>query len=230
VPLPGAAIHETPQGEPDAPKARDHGHCRLGGDVGPAVLAMKDAGIDGFTAAAASDTALAVIKGLRDQGVTLKVALLPTGYGGDLLQAGPGAAQTAQNAYFLSSYELVEQQTPATRPFVADLQQAGSTGEPTYSAYNGYVSVGLLVRALKAAGANPTQASLITALEGIHDWNALGLFGTHTVDINDRQNVVAGADNCQWIAQFHGDAFTPVPNAAPVCGDLVPGRTVAPAS
>jgi branched-chain amino acid transport system substrate-binding protein len=202
----------------------------LGGDVGPAVLAMKDAGIDGFAAAAASDTTFAVLRGLRDQGVTLKGALLPTGYGGDLTRSGPGAARAAQNAYFLSGYELVEQRTPATRQFVADLEQAGITGEPTYSAYNGYVSVGLLIRALKAAGASPTQASLITALEGIHDWNAVGLFGTHTVDINDRVNVVSGPDNCQWIAQFHDGAFTPVPNATPICGDIVPGRTVAPAS
>ncbi|MBL7486812.1 ABC transporter substrate-binding protein [Frankia sp. AgB1.9] len=202
----------------------------LGGDVGPAVLAMKDAGVDGFVAAAGSDTTFAVIKGLQDQGVKLKAALLPTGYGGDLLSAGPGAAQAAQGAYFVSAYELVEQQTPATKQFVADVRQAGIKGEPTYASYNGYVSIGLLVRALKAAGANPTQASLITALEGIHDWNALGLYGSHTVDINDRENIVFGPDSCQWIAQFQGKTFKPVPNASPICGDVVPGRTVAPAS
>ncbi|MBL7489459.1 ABC transporter substrate-binding protein [Frankia sp. AgB1.9] len=202
----------------------------LGGDVGPAVLAMKAAGIDGFVSASSQDTSFAVIKGLRDQGVNLKVAFLPTGYGGDLFSAGPGAAQNAQGVYFLSSYELVEMHTPATKQFVADLAQAGITSEPTYASYNGYVTVGLLVRALEAAGANPTEAGLIKALEGIHDFDALGLYGTHTVDINDRENIVFGADNCLWVAQFEGNGFKPVPNAAPICGELIPGKTVSPAS
>ncbi|MBL7488782.1 ABC transporter substrate-binding protein [Frankia sp. AgB1.9] len=202
----------------------------LGSDVAPLVLAMKDAGVDGLVAQMSPDAAFAIVKGLRDQGVNLKVALLPTGYGGDLLQAGPGALQSAQNVYFLSGYELMEMQTPATKQFAADLKSAGTTTAPTYAMYNGYVSVGLLVAGLKAAGANPTPASLITGLGTIHKWNALGLYGSHTVDINDRENVVSGADNCQWIAKLQGSVFKAVPNATPICGDVVPGRTVAPSS
>ncbi|ADP82475.1 ABC transporter substrate-binding protein [Pseudofrankia inefficax] len=202
----------------------------LGSDVAPLVLAMKDAGVDGLVAQMSPDAAFAIVKGLREQGVNLKVALLPTGYGGDLLQAGPGALQSAQNVYFLSGYELMEMRTPATKQFAADLKSAGTTTAPTYAMYNGYVSVGLLVAGLKAAGPNPTPASLLTGLGTIHDWNALGLYGSHTVDINDRENVVSGADNCQWIAKLQGSTFTAVPNAAPICGDVVPGRTVAPSS
>lgn len=202
----------------------------LGSDVAPIVLAMKNAGVDGIVMQMDPDTAFGIIKGLRDQGVNLKVALLPTGYGGDLLQAGPGALAAAQNVYFLSGYELVEMQTTATKQFAADVKSAGIKTEPTYAAYNGYISVGLLVRALKAAGANPTSASLITALSGIHDWDAVGLFGSHKLDINDRENIVAGADNCQWIAKLEGSTFKPVPGAIPVCGDIVPGKTVAAAS
>jgi ABC-type branched-subunit amino acid transport system substrate-binding protein len=198
----------------------------LGGSVGPVVLQLKSAKVDGLVANVDPDTAFAIIKGLRDQGVNLKVALLPTGYGGDLLDSGAGAKAAAQGVYFLSGYEPVEMQTAATKQFVADLSSASITTEPAYAMYNGYTSVGLLVQALQGAGANPTQASLLASLSNIHKFTAMGLFGDHSVDPNDRENVVAGADNCQWVAQFVGNGFRTVPNALPICGTLVPGKTV----
>jgi ABC-type branched-subunit amino acid transport system substrate-binding protein len=202
----------------------------LGADVEPLVLAMKQAGVDAVIPNTDADTAFAIIKGLRNAGANIKVAALPTGYGGDLLEAGPGALADAQNVYFLSGYELIEQHTPATEQFVADMKSAGITTEPAYGAYNGYVTMGLLVQALQGAGANPTSASLTTALESIHKFTALGLYGGHSVDINDRVNLVAGADNCQWFAQLQGNTFKTVPHATPICGTRVPGVTVAPAT
>ena len=37
------------------------------------------------------NTAFALVTGLRNAGANIKVAIFPTGYGGDLTQAGPGA-------------------------------------------------------------------------------------------------------------------------------------------
>ncbi|MBL7493126.1 ABC transporter substrate-binding protein [Frankia sp. AgB1.9] len=199
-------------------------------DVGPEVLAMKNAGIDGLTASVDPNTSFALITGLRNQGVPMKAAILPTGYGGDLLQAGPGALNQAQGVYFILQYEPVEMGTAATKQLQADFKSAAIATAPTYGSYNGYVSVGLLVRALKAAGAQPTSASLIGALSNIHDWDAMGLFGSHTVDINDRVTIVGGADNCLWVTKLTGKTFTLVSGAAPICGELVPGKSVAPAS
>ncbi len=202
-----------------------------GTNVGPTVLAMKNAGIDGLVTATDPNTAFSLITGLRQAGVKLKAALLPTGYGGDLLQAGPGALKAAQNVYFLLSYEPVEMQTAATKQFSADLKAAGVTGEPTFAMYNGYTSIGLIIQGLKAAGAQPTQASLITALSNVHEFTALGLYGSHKLDINDRVNAVGGgADNCAWVVQLQGDAFKTVPGADPVCGEILAGKTVTPSS
>lgn len=197
-------------------------------NVGPEVLALKKAGIDGFVGSVDPNTAFALITGLRQQGVKLKAALLPSGYGGDLTQAGQGALNAAQNVYFSIAYEPVEMQTAATKQLEADLKSAGITGEPTVAQYWGYLSVGLLVQGLKAAGANPTQAALIQALSKIHDFNALGLFGSHKLDINDHDNIVTGADNCLWVTKLEGDSFKLVPNADPVCGTVIPGKTVSP--
>ncbi len=160
----------------------------------------------------------------------MKVALLPTGYGGDLLQAGPGATQTAQNVYFLSSFEPVEMQTAATKQFQADAKKVGIKLDPTYAEYAGYTSMALLVDGLKAAGANPSQAGLITALGGLHSFTAAGLFGSHSLDMAQRTNDVVGVDNCYWVTKFMGNTFNLVPGADPICGKIVKGKSVSASS
>jgi hypothetical protein len=88
----------------------------------------------------------------------------------------------------------------------------------------------LAVRALKAPGPNPSSSAVITALSGIHDWSVVGLFGSHTVDINDRRNIVSGPDNCTWITKLEGSAFKLVAGADPSCGKTLKGVTVSPSS
>ncbi|HEY2429597.1 MAG TPA: ABC transporter substrate-binding protein [Acidimicrobiales bacterium] len=194
-------------------------------NVAPIALAMKSAGVDTMTASVDPNTGFALITALRQAGVNLKVALLPTGYGGDLLQAGPGAVQAAQNVYFLSSYEPIEMQTAATNRFKSALRSVGITTDPTYAEYAGYSSVALLIDGLKAAGPNPTRAGLITALSGITDFNADGLFGSHKLDLSNRTNSAVGVDNCYWITKLHGSTFDLVPGADPICGTVVSTRT-----
>jgi branched-chain amino acid transport system substrate-binding protein len=187
-------------------------------DVQPIALAMKSAGVDGLTTATDPNTAFALITALRNIGANVKVAYLPTGYGGDLTQAGPGALQAAQNVYFQLLYEPVEMQTSATKQFVSDLKAAGVDGEPTYAMYNGYTSVGLIVRALKGNGGDTSHAGLIASLSKIHDWDAMGLWGGRTLDINDRVNIIGGVDACSWVTKLEGQSFKLVPGADPICG------------
>jgi ABC-type branched-subunit amino acid transport system substrate-binding protein len=195
-------------------------------NVDPVAIAMKKAGVNGLTAPVDPNTGFALITSLRQHGAPPKVALLATGYGADILQAGPTALRTAQNVYFSISYEPVEMNTTATKTFQADLQTAGLHGAPTFSMYNGYASLVLLSEGLKAAGAKPTQASVIQGLSGIHDFNPVGLYGSHPLDINDRENLVSGPDNCQWVTKLSGKKFVLVSGADPVCGEVVPGKKV----
>jgi ABC-type branched-subunit amino acid transport system substrate-binding protein len=188
-------------------------------NVGPEVIAMKSGGVDGLVPTVDPNTAFSLIGGLRQAGANLKVALLPTGYGGDLLQAGPGALQAAQGVFFSVTFEPVEMHDAATQQFQADLTSAGVTTEPTYAEYGGYTSMGLLVQGLKAAGANATQTSLTTALSGIHNWNALGLFGSRTLDINNHTDPgFAPGGACVWVVKLAGTGFQLVPGADPICG------------
>jgi len=197
-------------------------------DVQPIALAMKDAGIDAVTPEVDPNTSFALITALRNAGVNLKVALLPIGYGVDLLQAGPGTLKEAQNVYFSLTYEPVEMHTKATEAFVAALKATGGTTAPGLPTYDGYASILMLVQGLQGAGANPTQASLIDSLSTIHAFNPGGLYGPHPLDINDRANIVAGPDGCEYFVKLSGSTFHLVPNADPLCGTIIPGKTVTP--
>lgn len=197
-------------------------------DVQPIALAMKDAGIDAVTPEVDPNTSFALITALRNAGVDLKVALLPIGYGVDLLQAGPGTLKAAQNVYFSLTYEPVELHTKATETFVAALRATGGTTAPGLPTYDGYASILMLVEGLQGAGSNPTQASLIASLSKIHAFNPGGLYGSHPLDINDRVSIVAGPDGCEYFVKLTGSTFEPVKNADPLCGTIVPGKTVTP--
>lgn len=183
-------------------------------NVQPIALAMKAAGIDGVTASVDPNTGFALITALRQLGVKLKAAMLPTGYGGDLLQAGPGALQAAQDVYFYGTLAPMELNTPATQQFAADLKTVGITQDPTYAEYQGYAAVAMLLQGLKTAGPNPTRASLITALRGITDYDAAGLL-SKTYDISQREQNL-----CIYVTKLSGTTFELVPGADPICGTL----------
>ncbi len=187
-------------------------------DVQPVALAMKKAGVNAIALEVDPNTSYALISALRQQGVNLKAAVLPIGYGADILQAGAGALDAAQNVYYTLQMEPVQMNTPATKAFQAALAQVGVTTVPTLPEYDGYASVLLLVQGLKGAGSNPSQASLITSLSKITAFTAGGLYGDHPDNTNDRENLIGGADNCLYFTRLVGKDFKLVPGADPVCG------------
>jgi branched-chain amino acid transport system substrate-binding protein len=198
-------------------------------NVEPIALAMKSAGVNGLVTGILTNSTFAIIDDLKALGVNLKAAVPPTGYGGDLVAGGPDAQQEAQGIYFISSFEPVELNTPATQKLVNALKNyAGVTTEPTFAEYIGYASVDALVQGLKGAGKNPTQASLINAMLGITDYTAAGLYGSHSIGwAMNQRGQYEGADNCIYFLQYEGTTFHIVPGDAPLCGQNLPGETVA---
>jgi ABC-type branched-subunit amino acid transport system substrate-binding protein len=194
-------------------------------NVQPDALAMKSAGVNGFTAPVDPNTGFAFISALRQLGVPPKVALLPTGYGGDLTQAGPGALQSGQGVYFYISFEPVEMHTAATEEFQQALKAVGVTSDPTYAEYEGYASVAMLLQALQTTGANPSNSALISALNGIKSYNALGLLGSHSFVPGAHLSVPGSPGNCVYVTKLSGSSFDLVPGADPICGEPLPNLT-----
>jgi branched-chain amino acid transport system substrate-binding protein len=195
-------------------------------NVQPIALQMKSAGVDGFIAPLSPSTGLALVTALRQAGVTLKAALLGSGYGGDLIQGGPDGVQNAQGVSFLLPWEPVEMHTAATQKFQQALASAGVTGDPTYAQYAGYIAVDLLVQGLKAAGSNPTQASFISAVGHIQNYKAAGLLGNLHINYLNRAPDGVAVQNCIFVTKLEGSAFHLVPGADPDCGSIVPGKRV----
>ncbi|MCU4182848.1 ABC transporter substrate-binding protein [Acidiferrimicrobium sp. IK] len=193
-------------------------------NIAPEALAMKNAGIDALYASVDPNTGLALINALRQLGDSPKAPYLATGYGGDLLQAGPAGEQSAQGVYFTTSFEPIEMNTPATQKFAAALKAVGVTTEATYGEYNGYVSTALLAQGLAGAGSNETKSSLIASLSGITNFDGAGLLGTHTLDLSNRQATAGGIDGCSYFTQFEGTTFHLVAGADPLCGSVIPGK------
>jgi ABC-type branched-subunit amino acid transport system substrate-binding protein len=199
-------------------------------NVGPLVLAMKDAGINGLNPEIITNSSFAIIEGLRQQGVDLKAALLAEGYGGDLVQGGPGAEQAAQGVYFPVGYEPVEMNTTATQNLQKALSTyAGVNGDPTQSEYQGYLSVDALVQGLKVSGTNATQAAFINNMLAMTNYQGAGLWGGHSISfaLADRGQV-EGADNCWWITQYSGSTFHVIAGLAPYCGQTIQGQKTSP--
>jgi ABC-type branched-subunit amino acid transport system substrate-binding protein len=199
-------------------------------NVQPVAIAMKNAGVNGFTATVDPNTGFALITALRQVGDPLKVALLPTGYGGDLIQAGPGALQSGQGVYFGTSFEPMEMNTAATQQLKSALAAIGIHTDPTYAEYAGYASVALLLEALKTTGPNPTHSELITALANVKGFNAAGLFGDHSFDLDNRTNTATGVGPCLYVTKLSGSTFQLVPGADPICGAEIPGKSVSASS
>lgn len=193
-------------------------------NVGPEVLGLKDAGVNGLIAPLAPSTTLALITGLRQQGVSLKGALLSAGYGGDLTNSGAAAVQAAQGAIVGIPFQPVEMHTAATKQFQYYLSQAGAgSGDPTLAMYNGYVDVALLTAGLKAAGTSPTHASLITALQNLRGFDATGLWGPD-IKIDPGSRIPTdfnGPNNCGWMLRVVGNGFQLIPGADPICGHFI---------
>ena len=186
-------------------------------------LAIKKAGVNGVDVPAAPSTGFALLAALKQLGVNLKVLLLDTGYGGDLL-ASSAAVQAGQGVMFESQGQPAELNTAATQKMAAALAKVGVTGPPTFAEQVSYISMAAVAAGLKAAGQAPTQKSFMGALRTIDNFSADGLLSPGAVNFSEYNQAGAGsvAAGCVFAAQLEGSKFVPL---APVCGRKISGLT-----
>jgi branched-chain amino acid transport system substrate-binding protein len=185
-------------------------------DMGAIALKIKASGADGLFYSTVPNTAFAANAALRQIGVTLKVALLPTGYGGDLLESSAAVA-AAEGDFFTTVGLPAEADTPATQKRAADLAAVGVTGPPTFAEAEAYIATSAFVYGLKKAGANPSRDKFSTTLRAVTDFDADGLLAPQKVSFaNYRPSTV-----CNYYAQLKGGKFIKVPKS-PYCAGVVP--------
>lgn len=199
-------------------------------NVGPVVLGIKNSGTNGFYTVTIPNTGFAILVGLAQAGVKMKMVLLPTGYGGDLL-ADKAAVAAGNGAYFYTVAAPVETGNAAAKQLQDALHTyagvpAGSV--PSFSEYEGWLVSDALVAALGKAGPDPTSSSIIS---GFRDatWNAGGLY-PQSVDFGKWGNEASstGPGGCIYVVQLLNGAFHPVQGLSPLCSGPIPGDTVSP--
>lgn len=189
-------------------------------DVGPIVLGMKKAGVNGVWLPIISNSAFAILQGLKENGVTIKSGLLPTGYGAELLSS-PETVAAAQGFQFTTFGAPVELNTPATEAFQSALKKyAHWTGVPTYAQYSAWISVDLFLYGLEQAGPDPTWSSYVNALRKVTSYDAGGLLpgALNFTKYNAQEEGTVA--NCFFVVTLKGSSFVTDPAASPVCGKL----------
>jgi branched-chain amino acid transport system substrate-binding protein len=200
-------------------------------NVGPVVLGIKNTGTDGFFTPTIPSTAFAIIGGLAQADVKMKMVLLPTGYGGDLL-ADKAAVAVANGTYFYSLMAPVETGNAAAKRLQAALHTyAGvpADGVPTFAEYQGWTEADALIAALEKAGPNATSSAIISSFRSDTTWDGGGLYPQPVNFGNlDDEAGATGPGGCVYVVQLKNSAFLPVPGLSPVCGAPVPGLKVSP--
>jgi ABC-type branched-subunit amino acid transport system substrate-binding protein len=185
--------------------------------VSPIALAMKSTGVDSAYMVMDASTNLAIVTAARQTGVNLKVPVLETSYGQELLD-DPAAFQAAQGAYFQDETQPVELDTPATQQMVRAFKTyAGYSGIPGFDYTQGWLAADLMIKGLQLAGQNPTRSSFITNLRKVTNYDADGLLASAD---NFAAFGQVPATQCFYFPQLVGDHFV-TKSHQPVCGTLI---------
>lgn len=149
-------------------------------DFTGAVVRMQSAGVQMiFENSTDGPTGARLVNAIKKQNLNWPIVFGATAYAPDFLSyldpgAGEGLLNDQQFALFFNKDEA--QRIPA----VAEYQKWMKVVNPRqqmdlFSAY-GWASAELFVQALKAAGPKATRASTMKALQGIHSFDASGMF------------------------------------------------------
>jgi ABC-type branched-subunit amino acid transport system substrate-binding protein len=189
-------------------------------DVGPVVLAMKQAHVDGFNSEMLDTTDFAIISGARQDGLKLVAPISVTGYGQDLLTQ-PTALQAAQGAIFGVEQTPVSEHTTATvAEQAAFAKYEHFSGVPSLSWTAGWTSADLFIQGLKAAGSDPTRTSFLSALHNLKGWTAGGLL-PWTPDFSLATFGQSAKTQCSYYVKLTGSKFVPLAGGKPICGTEV---------
>jgi branched-chain amino acid transport system substrate-binding protein len=186
-------------------------------DVTSLVLAMKQAGVDGFDSGLLDNTNDAIMTTAHDAGLKLVAPILPAGYGQSVLDQ-PAANQAAQGAVFTVFQRPVNEPNAATRrEQAAFARYEHFSGVPGLGWTAGWISADLFIQGLQRAGANPTRASFLRALHTLTGYTADGLLPT-PIDLSLRDFGKAPATMCSYFQRLVGSKFVSLNGGKPICG------------
>ena len=157
-------------------------------------IKMKAAGVDFVVSCMDSTADLALSRAIRLNGLTTAKQLWFDGYNRDILRAN---AMDMKNVYILTQHVPFEAANPpqGLRDYFNAMQSFGFTSDEFSDvALQGWMGAHLFVQGLRAAGVNPTQKSLVTALNAIKSDTGGGVAAPVNWAIGHTKNTSPGCD------------------------------------
>jgi branched-chain amino acid transport system substrate-binding protein len=189
-------------------------------DVTSVVLAMKQAGVDGFSSELLDNTNLAILTTARQAGLNLVAPLLAGGYSQELLSQ-PAAVQASQGAIFFVFQRPVEEPTAATRTEQAAFATYEHfTGVPSIGWTEGWISADLYIQGLKGAGADPSRTAFLSTLHNLSGYDADGLL-PRPLDLSLAGFGKAPSEVCQYFVTLKGSNYVVLNGGKPACGNTI---------
>jgi len=190
--------------------------------VTPVVLAMKQAGVDGFESGLLDNTNLALLTTARQAGLHLVAPILPAGFSQDLIDQ-PAANQAAQGAIYTVFQRPVNEPNAATRAEQAAFAKYEHfTGIPSIGWTEGWLAADLVIKGLQGSGSTPSRTTFLSTLHNLKGYTAEGLLPL-PLDLSLADFGKAPAKECQYFAQLEGNKFNIINNGNPVCGNTLNG-------
>jgi ABC-type branched-subunit amino acid transport system substrate-binding protein len=180
----------------------------------PDVLKMKSSGVQLFYSEQMPDNYAATLAKEMQQQNFKPIVIQVAAYSNQLI---PLAGSAAEGMYIAQQYALYLGQDAAVVPAVGLLDKWVKRVNPSANfeieTLYGWAAGQLFVQALKAAGQNPTRASLVAALSHVTSFDADGL----VPEENPAGDIPA---QCWLLAQVHNGTFSrvsPTPSSGFVC-------------
>jgi len=191
-------------------------------------LAIKQSGADMVLAPMVQASDIALNTALQQAGANIKVPLFYTGYDQNTLD-DKAALDGFEGAYVVGTFPFYDGSNPAATAQMDALHAAGYKGDiPTFGAGGGYTAASVVACGLQAAGANPTQQSIIDNLRKVtaYDENGIALEKTNFSKQFDGVGSFDGGSTCQnWVKVTSGKFVLDTPQ--PLCGQNIPGTETA---
>jgi branched-chain amino acid transport system substrate-binding protein len=174
------------------------------------VLGIKQSGADAIYLPMVAASNIAVVQGLKQNGVDMKSTVLATGYGQPLLDQ-PASATFGPEVVMATGFAPVELKTKATKQFQSDLKKyADYTGVPDFGMYTGYITCDMAIVGLKNAGDPPKRANFAPNLRKLKTYDQAGL-ACRPIDISLETYGQASPTGCGWYVQVKDGKFVMFP-------------------
>jgi len=177
-------------------------------------LQIKNSGADAIDLVMSSEDDTGITTALYNDGVTPKAVIADTWTQGFVNNADQKAVQNVFVDEPFASWDIHNAGTTAMQ---AAFQKYAPNVQPTENPYFMYTGVLTLAEGLKNAGANPTSASLVTALNALTDWDADGLWANK---ISYGADFLKNSSTCAFFLQVQGTSLVPA-TQTPFCGQHV---------